>query len=184
MPCGPVRASHWDGTWSRSMSRTRPGCKPGCARPGRADTAARDAIPVAQRIHGQVVYVSGEDQSYYLNGGLLADLSDNTLWTPFSTTGDKRSLNQPGGKLRLMSGRSTGTGTPGTVSLSCERASEASLGENTKGIVYDFLTLDGQEDAVSATVFKVRWNSTEYRMHVGAAGTGPGGTGRALYLVG
>lgn len=148
-----------------------------------ADTTARDAIPAGSRIWGMVVYVSGENQSYFLNAGLDDDLSDNSKWVAFGTTGDKRSLNVSGGKLRLMAGRSTGTGTPGTLSLACERTLDADPGENTKGTTYDFITLDGAEDATSATVVKLRWNGSEYRLHVGAAGSGPGGTGRALYLV-
>lgn len=148
-----------------------------------ADTTARDAIAGSDRRWGMVVYVSGENRSYFLNAGLDDDLSDNTKWVAFGTAGDKRSLNVSGGKLRLMAGRSTGTGTPGTLSLACERTLDADPGENTKGTTYDFITLDGAEDATSATVVKLRWNGSEYRLHVGAAGSGPGGTGRALYLV-
>jgi|GEM_PF-6115448 len=109
--------------------------------------------------------------------------SSTTQWLKITddTGGAIGSYNVSAGNLGLYGGLATGSGTSGAVRFYIGTGNN---GQNTQDTAQRGGEFRGAESQTTHTYFYLldASNNTLYQVKIGAAGTGPGGSGRALYI--
>ena len=102
-------------------------------------------------------------------------------WDAFDARPSPSDLNVGGGDLGLYAGRATGTGESGSINF---YVAEGGNGANVKDAdvkAGEFRSEQAVTDGTHFYLLNVA-TGTMQRVRIGAAGTGPGGTGKALYI--
>lgn len=127
-----------------------------------------------------------------LTGDVYQALTANTNSNPASNPSDwayrwqtagggPDSYNVDGGHIALHAGRSTGTGVGGEVRIYADR-NIGSAGQNTKNSLDQVAKFSSGESSGTHLWLLDANNGTMYQVKIGSDGSGPGGSGRALYI--
>jgi hypothetical protein len=103
------------------------------------------------------------------------------VYTDPNSDGAQGDYNVSGGDIALYAGRATGTGESGSINF---YVAEGNNGQNTKDTPLKAGEFRSEEAVTDGTHFYLLnvATGTMQRVKIGAAGTGPGGSGKALYI--